>query len=367
MTSNEKIPVWLEKYIEAKRFSEDVERFRRVSIIEVEEFISSLRTVYWNAGRGRRSPRSRELARLEQVYRRVYEYLRVLASLPSTRFMSSFHRELVESIIGERYNRALARIRRARDRIRRFYLDYRLLILSSSNAKEAARLRREGLGRILSVFRELEEDIEIVQRVRKEILGTHIISEGLPVVIVAGIPNTGKSTLVRRLSSAKPEIAPYPFTTKNIVVGKTVHKGTPFYLVDTPGLLDSPIEEKNVIEKKAVVALRTVADLVLFMVDPTDDSVVQFESQVRLFKDVKTINKGVNTLVVFNKIDAVDREKLERMMAEFSRGANVDVNSIVTISALYGTNVDTLLDRIVSEIYSSIVRKWSSKRVEASM
>jgi nucleolar GTP-binding protein len=81
----------------------------------------------------------------------------------------------------------------------------------------------------------------------------------------------GKSSLLRCLSSAKPEIAQYPFTTKEIHVGhieKTEKYITKrFQIIDTPGLLDRPLSKRNEIEKQAIAALTHLADLIVFVLD----------------------------------------------------------------------------------------------------
>ncbi len=354
-SEREKTPPWLTKYIEAKRFSADVEKFKRVNIISVDEFIESLRDVYWKArGRGFRG---RELARLEAIYRKVYDYLRTVSDLPSTRNMNEFHREIVIGAVGNDYDAALAKVRRARDIVRKLYYDYRLLITTASSAFEAKRYRKEGLGRILSVFRRLQPSLEVLEKVRREILSTHIISEGLPAVVVAGAPNTGKSTLVRRVSTAEPEIAPYPFTTKTIIVGKAWHNSIPFYIIDTPGLLEASLETRSAIERKAVAALAALADAAVLMLDPSAEASMDLERQVELLKELKKFleSKSVQILVVVNKIDLIsDRRAGEVESILLANG----FDDIVWISALHGTNIDHFLDKVVERIRESVLRKW---------
>ena len=67
-------------------------------------------------------------------------------------------------------------------------------------------------------------------------------------VVIAGFPNVGKSTVLRRLTGAKPKVAEYPFTTKGIQIGYLETKWNKIQVIDTPGLLDRPIDQMNNIE-----------------------------------------------------------------------------------------------------------------------
>jgi len=96
-------------------------------------------------------------------------------------------------------------------------------------------------------------------------------------IVLAGFPNSGKSTMLKRLTGSAPEIAHYAFTTKSIMQGFFEEKFAKVQAFDTPGLLDRNPEERNSIEKKAASAMRHLAELVLFMVDVSRNS--EFSSQ----------------------------------------------------------------------------------------
>jgi len=131
--------------------------------------------------------------------------------------------------------------------------------------------------------------------------------EDIPTVVIAGYPNVGKSSLIRQLSTAKPEIAQYPFTTKQIYVGhieKTVHyEKKKYQIIDTPGLLDRPLSERNNIEKQAIAALRHLADLIVFIFDPSGTSGYQMNEQILMLDNIKKLFSDVPFIIVENKLD----------------------------------------------------------------
>jgi nucleolar GTP-binding protein len=131
--------------------------------------------------------------------------------------------------------------------------------------------------------------------------------EDIPTVVIAGYPNVGKSSLLKCLSKANPKIAQYPFTTKEVHVGhiqrNVKYKIQKFQLIDTPGLLDRPIEKRNEIEKQAIAALRYLADVIIFILDPSETCGYSLNDQKELLKDMKKMFKESTFIIVENKTD----------------------------------------------------------------
>ena len=88
---------------------------------------------------------------------------------------------------------------------------------------------------------------------------------------MAGSPNVGKSALITSLSSGEPEIAAYPFTTKQLHLGHFMNRRRKYQMVDTPGLLDRPMHKRNDIEMQAISALENLGSLVLFLIDESEN------------------------------------------------------------------------------------------------
>jgi nucleolar GTP-binding protein len=148
-------------------------------------------------------------------------------------------------------------------------------------------------------------------------------------VVIAGFPNVGKSQLVERISSARPVIAPYPFTTQGIGVGHVKFGWHRFQVIDTPGLLDRPLEERNAIELQAILALKYLADVIVFILDPSETAGYTMEKQERLLTSVRENFPGIPIIEVENKVDVL-RSDSERLK----------------MSAINGEGVEVLLDQI---------------------
>lgn len=168
--------------------------------------------------------------------------------------------------------------------------------LRSVDAATARGLRKQAFARFSDVLDEVEDDLVAVGEARDILRELPDIRPDEPTIVVAGLPNVGKTSFVNHVTNADHETAAYPFTTTQIHVG---HVDWPpadagdvpaahvrYQLVDTPGLLDRPPAERNAVERQAVSALTHLADAVLVLLDPTGASGYPIEAQRSLRDDV---------------------------------------------------------------------------------
>jgi nucleolar GTP-binding protein len=112
----------------------------------------------------------------------------------------------------------------------------------------------------------------------------------------------GKSSFIRLVSGANPEVASYPFTTKGIIVGHRAVGRERMQFIDTPGILDRPMDERNAIERQALNAIMHLADLLLFIVDASEQCGYPLDDQFHLLRELEgTVD--VPLLVIVNKSD----------------------------------------------------------------
>lgn len=99
------------------------------------------------------------------------------------------------------------------------------------------------------------------------------------------------------------EVQPYAFTTKSLFVGHTDYKYLRWQIIDTPGILDHPLEERNTIEMQAITALAHLRAAVLYIVDPSEQCGYSLEAQKSLFDNIKPLFNNKPLIVVANKAD----------------------------------------------------------------
>ncbi len=169
--------------------------------------------------------------------------------------------------------------------------------------KEVLGLRKEAIGRLSSVVKQVSGDLDALVEARIALRRIPSLDPELPTIVVAGYPNVGKSALVRAVSTGKPRVADYPFTTQGVTVGHFDRGVRRYQILDTPGLLDRPMERRNKIERQAIAALRHVANAVLFLLDPTETCGFPLNDQLRLLASVEETFPGVPIVVLENKAD----------------------------------------------------------------
>jgi len=82
-------------------------------------------------------------------------------------------------------------------------------------------------------------------------------------------------------------------------------------MVDTPGLLDRPMTERNQIEMQAIAALEHLGDVLLFLIDRTDDSTTPVSEQEHLLGEVRGLLSGRRVLVVSTKSDLMEENETQ--------------------------------------------------------
>ena len=287
----------------------------------------------------------KELVRIERIYSIVDDRLaKLVESLPQPGDLGQFYRELL-SISGiSNYEEALERLKVMRRIIRNLYLRYKARIKASFDAAESRKLSREFVGRVISVLRRNRWVLDGLREASKTIAGMPCIREDEPTVVEAGTPQVGKSSLVRALSTAKPEVSPFPFTTKTIILGHVyIDDYLRIQLIDTPGILDRPIDELNPIERKALAALKHLPDAVLFVVEPRKGSYYSLEKQVRLLRSVRKLIGGRAPFVIaINKVDISRPEEVARAEDEVKKAC--PSCPVLKVSALTGEGLEDLLN-----------------------
>lgn len=186
--------------------------------------------------------------------------------------------------------------------------------IRNADPDTARKLRKQAFARLADVTSDVEDDLLAIADARDELKTLPDIRPDEPAVVVAGYPNVGKSSFVNHVTRASNEVATYPFTTKQIRVGHFERDRIRYQLIDTPGLLDRPAENRNAIESQAVSALAHLADAVLFIVDASGSCGYPLESQLEL-RDEVVDRFDVPVLTVCNKSDESRDVEADRYMS----------------------------------------------------
>ena len=265
--------------------------------------------------------------------------LKYVRSFPRMEKEDEFYSQLIDVIIGhEKLKKALVNISWCAEKCSDLQRKYLLRVRRAPNFDEVAKATKEFYGRFSSVINRVGPDLMFCQKARDQLRQLPAVDTTVQTVVIAGYPNVGKSQLVERISSAKPTIAPYPFTTKGVVIGHIKSGWRTYQVIDTPGLLDRELDKRNAIELQAVLALRYLADVIVFLIDPSETCGYTLERQLALLESVKSNFADIPMLEADSKSD------LEGRFTGRPR-----------ISAMTGEGVDELLAEIEKVLRSQRV------------
>jgi hypothetical protein len=207
---------------------------------------------------------------------------------------------------------------------------------------------------------ELREELELRKRKRVGGGGLQFFVEkaGVAQVVILGPPNVGKSSILAKLTNAKPEISPYPYTTKTPVPGMLVYEDVQIQLVDTPPLnlvdIDSSLNNR-------VLGLARNADAIIlvFSVDCGELEEVVKRS-LSLLEDrgiVVTRLKGVVRIKKSRGVEGVKVVGSGRLLGFTEDELAKLLASYRIFNAIVEVEGDVTLDDVESAIITSKVYK----------
>jgi len=249
----------------------------------------------------------------------------IIRGFPEFEEIAPFYREMAEILFGiENIKKSLGAVGWAAKHTKMVGHE---IAVQTRKSPDTLVLRKRAVARLASMVHQIDTDLRYLNDVRNTLRKLPHI-EDVFTVVIAGYPNVGKSSFIRLVSSATPEIASYPFTTKGVIVGVRQVGRNRIQFVDTPGILDRPTEERNPIERQALSAMMNVANVILFILDPSGHCGYPMEVQLSLLDEVKSMVK-VPLIIVANKSDITVSPPYLSMSTETKEGVDAVLDQIL--------------------------------------
>ncbi|CAN6877994.1 unnamed protein product [Brassica oleracea] len=215
-----------------------------------------------------------------------------------------------------------------------------------------------------TVMKKVGPSLAYLEEVRQHVARLPSIDPNTRTLLICGCPNVGKSSFMNKVTRADVDVQPYAFTTKSLFVGHTDYKCLRYQVIDTPGVLDRPMEDRNIIEMCSVTALAYLRAAVLFFLDVSGSCGYTIAQQASLFHSLKSSFANKPLVIVCNKTDLVSVESLseedlkliEEMKTEEAVVLNMSTLTEEGVMAVKNSACEKLLDRRVEE-------KMKSRRV----
>lgn len=206
---------------------------------------------------------------------------------------------------------ALGQLSTAKHLIETVSRDYVRLLKYAQSLFQCKQLKRAALGRMATICRRLKDPLVYLEQVRQHLGRLPAIDPNTRTLLICGYPNVGKSSFLRSITRADVDVQPYAFTTKSLFVGHFDYKYLRFQAIDTPGILDHPLEEMNTIEMQSITAIAHLRSAILYFMDLSEQCGYSVQAQIQLFQSIKPLFANKLVFVVINKIDVMRPEDLD--------------------------------------------------------
>ncbi|KAI9758900.1 MAG: Nucleolar GTP-binding protein 1, partial [Candelina submexicana] len=262
-----------------------------------------------------------KISRIRNFYTRKVKYTQetfceklsvILDGFPRLQDIHPFHKDLLNTLYdADHFRIALGQLSTAKHLIETVSRDYVRLLKYAQSLFQCKQLKRAALGRMATICRRLKDPLVYLEQVRQHLSRLPSIDPNTRTLLICGYPNVGKSSFLKSVTRADVDVQPYAFTTKSLFVGHFDYKYLRFQAIDTPGILDHPLEEMNTIEMQSITAIAHLRSAILYFMDLSEQCGYSITAQLQLFKSIKPLFSNKLVFIVINKIDIMRPEDLD--------------------------------------------------------
>ncbi|CAM0137135.1 Nucleolar GTP-binding protein 1 [Umbelopsis sp. WA50703] len=310
------------------------------------------------------------IGRIRQFYMRKVKFTQdsfdekfklILDEFPKLDDIHPFYADLMNVLYDkDHYKLALGQVNTARHLIDQVAKDYCRLMKFGDSLYRCKQLKKAALGRMATVMKRQKDSLAYLEQVRQHLARLPSIDPNTRTLLICGYPNVGKSSFINKITRADVDVQPYAFTTKSLFVGHMDYKYLRWQVIDTPGILDHPLEERNTIEMQSITAMAHLRSCIMFFMDLSEQCGYSVVDQVKLFHSIKPLFANKPIMLVINKIDQVKPEDLpEEQRQMIQEIVEQDAATVVTMSCY--------LDEGVMQVRNASCDKLLAARVEMKM
>ncbi len=261
-----------------------------------------------------------KISRIRQFYTKKIKFTQqnyhdklatILSEFPQLDDIHPFYADLMNILYDkDHFKLALGQLNTAKHLIDNVSKDYVRLVKYADSLYRCKQLKRAALGRMCTIMKRQKQNLEYLEQVRQHLSRLPTIDPNTRTLLVCGFPNVGKSSFMNKITRADVEVQPYAFTTKSLFVGHMDYRYLRWQVVDTPGILDQPLEHRNTIEMQAITALAHLRAAIVYVMDISEQCGQGIEAQLQLFDNIKPLFTNKPLLVALNKTDILKLEDL---------------------------------------------------------
>jgi len=285
---------------------------------------------------------------------------KMLTEFPRLSDIHPFYADLCNTLYDrDHYKLALGQINTARSLVDSIARDMIRMVKYGDSLYRCKCLKRAALGRMCTVLKRQKASLAYLEEVRKHMSRLPSLDPNTRTLLMCGLPNVGKSSFMNKITRANVDVQPYAFTTKSLFVGHCDYRYLRWQVIDTPGILDHSLEERNTIEMQAITALAHLTCSVLYFMDISEQCGYTIEQQCSLFKSIKPLFSNKELIIVINKIDVQPWDTLEAGKKSMIEDLMADADNCTLMT------MSNISEHGVSEVKASACDKLLASRVES--
>ncbi|XP_002126966.3 GTP-binding protein 4 isoform X2 [Ciona intestinalis] len=293
----------------------------------------------------------------------------ILTEFPKLEDVHPFYADLMNVLYDkDHYKLALGQINTAKHLIDNVGRDYTRLMKYGDSLYRCKMLKRAALGRMCTIMKRQKQTLEYLEEVRQHMSRLPSIDPNTRTILISGFPNVGKSSFINKITRAEVEVQPYAFTTKSLFVGHMDYRYLRWQVIDTPGILDQPLEDRNTIEMLSVTALAHLRSAVVYVMDISEQCGESLESQLSLFNNIRPLFNNKPLFVMANKIDCLSKDDLSDEHKKIFEDLETEGIPIFWTSTVTGEGIMELRQAACDKLLLHRVEtKMKGKKVEGVM
>jgi len=236
---------------------------------------------------------------------------KIQEKIPDVNELDNFYKELFETTIDkEKIGKALITFSWFKKKITNLEKEALRNIESSVHLNDIEKHKKIFYGRSSSIIKKIQKHFIYLDEARRTLRNFPTIKTNLFTICICGFPNVGKSTLLSKLTTAKPDIQPYAFTTKSLMVGYL----NKIQLVDTPGTFKDILFKMNWIEKQSYLAIKYLGEYLIYVFDISENCGFDIKDQMSLYNNLKKQFPRKKFLIYLSKNDIINKELIENFV-----------------------------------------------------